>query len=134
MARYIDKEALLKWLERVDGCIADGTVEAPTLYKQIITDIKNFGVSDVAPESEVERLQNILDSYALQYGTVMDKHIVIERARAEEAKQVLSDLKKQVHDKATYPHNSGIDPYMSLKVFDAILNNIIKKYSEGKNE
>ena len=90
--------------------------------------------ADVVPKSEVERLQNILDSYALQYGTVMDKHIVIERARAEEAKQVLSDLKKQVHDKATYPHNSGIDPYMSLKMFDAILNNIIKKYSEVYHE
>lgn len=44
---YIEKEALIEWLELVDGCIADGTVEAPTLYKQIITDIKNFGAADV---------------------------------------------------------------------------------------
>ena len=47
MSRYIDKAELLEWLEKVDGCIADGTVEAPTLYKQIITDIKNFGAADV---------------------------------------------------------------------------------------
>lgn len=47
MSRYIDKEALLEWLEKVDGCIADGTVEAPTLYRQMITDIKNFGTEDV---------------------------------------------------------------------------------------
>ena len=43
MAEYIDKEQLVDWLERVCGCCADGTVEAPTLYKQMITDIKNFG-------------------------------------------------------------------------------------------
>ena len=47
MSRYIDKEALLEWLEKVDGCIADRTVEAPTLYRQMITDIKNFGTEDV---------------------------------------------------------------------------------------
>ena len=43
MAEYINKEQLIDWLERVCGCCADGTVEAPTLYKQMITDIKNFG-------------------------------------------------------------------------------------------
>ena len=43
MAEYIDKEHLVDWLERVCGVCADGTVEAPTLYKQMITDIKNFG-------------------------------------------------------------------------------------------
>ena len=47
MSRYIDKVDLLEWLERVDGCIADGTVEAPTLYKQMITDINNFATADV---------------------------------------------------------------------------------------
>lgn len=42
MSRYIDREALLEWIEAVDGCLADGTVEAPTLYAQIITDIQQF--------------------------------------------------------------------------------------------
>ena len=133
MARYIDADELIEFITK--------GLNNPDITKafgydaiEILAEIEYAPKADVVPESEVERLQNILDSYALQYGTVMDKHVIIERARAEEAKQVLSDLKKQVHDKATYPHNSGIDPYMSLKVFDAILNNIIKKYSEGKNE
>ena len=44
---YTEKEELVDWLNNVDGIIADGTVEAPTLYKQIITDIKNFPAADV---------------------------------------------------------------------------------------
>lgn len=47
MSRYIDREALLEWIEAVDGCLADGTVEAPTLYAQMITDIKQFPTADV---------------------------------------------------------------------------------------
>lgn len=47
MSRCIDREALLEWIEAVDGCLADGTVEAPTLYAQMITDIKQFPTADV---------------------------------------------------------------------------------------
>ena len=46
---YIELESLIDWLNYVDGIIADGTVEAPTLYKQILTDIKNFPTADVEP-------------------------------------------------------------------------------------
>ena len=52
--------------------------------------------------------------------------------QSEVAQDALLDLKRQIHDKAVYPHLSGISPYISLKVFDAILNNTIKKYSEDK--
>lgn len=48
MPEYIEREALINWLDRVDGIIADGTVEAPALYKQIVTDIKQFQTADVA--------------------------------------------------------------------------------------
>lgn len=52
---YIEKESLLEWLEQVDGCIADGTVEAPTLYKQMITDIKQF------PNAEVVEVDGLIE-------------------------------------------------------------------------
>lgn len=38
----INKRELIEYLNKVDGIIADGTVEAPTLYKQIISDIEQF--------------------------------------------------------------------------------------------
>ena len=47
---------------------------------------------------------------------------VVPRAEIE---HILSDLKKEIHDKAVYPNNSGIDPYISLKVFDAVINKLI---------
>ena len=105
--------------------------------------------ADVVPRSELAietfQLAAEIDGLKDKYNKLMFENIKLqalienipklsEAALKGFASEVLSDLKKQVHDKATYPHNSGIDPYMSLKVFDAILNNIIKKYSEGKNE
>ena len=63
---YIEKEALIEWLELVDGCIADGTVEAPTLYKQIITDIKNFGAADVVEVGHGRWIKQKPDPEAMQ--------------------------------------------------------------------
>lgn len=42
MEEWINKDELVKWLELVDGCIADGTVTPQTLYAQIMRDIKQF--------------------------------------------------------------------------------------------
>ncbi len=44
----------------------------------------------------------------------------------------LLDLKRQVHDKAVYPYGHGIRSYITLREFDAILNNVLMKYSEEK--
>ena len=56
-------------------------------------------LADVVPKSEVEalekeveRLQNIINSYALQYGTVTDQHEVIEKAQTEAAREIFADL------------------------------------------
>lgn len=57
MSEYIERGALVAWLDEVDGIIADGTVEAPTLYKQVITDIKQFPTTDVV---EVTRCKNCI--------------------------------------------------------------------------
>ena len=42
---------------------------------------------------EVERLTNILNSYALQYGTVKDQHEVIDKAKAEAVKEFAESIK-----------------------------------------
>jgi hypothetical protein len=38
---------------------------------------------------------------------------------------ILSDFKKEIHDKAVYPNCHGVEPYISLKVFDAVINKLI---------
>lgn len=45
--------------------------------------------------------------------------------KSEVAKEVLLELKKQVHDKAVYINSQDIPNYINLKVFDAILQNYI---------
>lgn len=39
----------------------------------------------------------------------------------------LSDVKRQIHEKAIYPHGAGIKPYISLNEIDAILVREIEK-------
>jgi hypothetical protein len=46
--------------------------------------------------------------------------------------KALLELKKQVHDHAVYTNSQDIPNYINLKVFDAILNNQIKRYAEGE--
>ena len=45
--------------------------------------------------------------------------------KKEVAKEILSDLKKAVHNKAVYTNSQDIPNYIQLKVFDAILQNYI---------
>lgn len=44
-------------------------------------------------KSEIERLQRILDSYALQYGTAVDKDRLLKQAKSEAIKEFLEILK-----------------------------------------
>lgn len=48
-----------------------------------------------------------------------------ERPMFENTRNILHHLKRQIHDKAVYPHNAGIDAYITLKAFDAILQNYL---------
>lgn len=62
-------------------------------------------------ENKVELTEKILDAdFCVRSITVPD---------------ILYRLKTEIHNKAVYPHNSGIDPYISVKVLDAIIQRII---------
>ena len=45
-------------------------------------------------------------------------------------KDILLDLKREIHEKAIYPLGRDINSFVNLKVFDAVLNNIISKYTK----
>lgn len=47
-------------------------------------------------------------------------------------RDALSDLKREIHSKAIYPDSMGALPFIHVKTFDAILQNHINKYSEGR--
>jgi hypothetical protein len=65
----------------------------------IIKGLENAPTEDAVPRSEVdkadqeiERLKRILNSYALQYGTVTDKQKVIGKAKQEVASEIFEEL------------------------------------------
>ena len=51
-----------------------------------------------------------------------------EKPMFENTRNILHHLKRQIHDKAVYPHSAGIDAYITLKAFDLVLNNFMKNY------
>lgn len=48
--------------------------------------------------------------------------------KSEVARDILSDLKKAVHNKAVYSNYRDVESYVNLKVFDAVLNDFIRRY------
>lgn len=58
--------------------------------------------ADFVPKSEVERLEHILDCYALQYGTVTEQREVIDKAKAEVAREIFEEIEKIDEDIASF--------------------------------
>ena len=73
------------------------------------------------------------DTYAymgVKYDTEKCEHFILSAdvaPKSEVARELLSDLKKTVHDKAVYSYSKEMYPYINLKVFDAILQDYINK-------
>ena len=57
-----------------------------------------------------------------------------EGKASKEIRDVLYSLKRDVHENAVYPYSQEISSYITLKVFDATLQNYIKKYAGDKND
>lgn len=51
-----------------------------------------------------------------------------------EPTKALLDLKREIHDKAIYPHGRDTYAFINLKTFDAILQMHINKYAEEDNK
>jgi hypothetical protein len=81
-------------------------------------------------DAEIERLKQIINSYALQYGTVTDQQKVIDKAKAE----VIEEIEERI---ATHAFTSKSEGY-SDGAFDTIawvdskLDELKKKYTEGE--
>ena len=94
--------------------------------------------TDVVPKSEVEelekeveRLTNILNSYALQYGTVVDKQKVIDKAKVEVAREIFEEIEHKLS--FYFPATSFVNaPNTMHKSLVAMLAELKKKYAEDK--
>ena len=138
MARYIDADKTLEFIKETNANYhwLLSQYSASWIYDFI----ESRPAADVVPkseveklENEVERLTNILNSYALQYGTVIDKHIVIERARDEVAREIFEEIEKLtfsfgygVRNDHTVAHTRTVD--------DDLLAKLKKKYTGVTDE
>ena len=58
-----------------------------------------------------------------------------DNIKSKLAEDLLSEIKKEAHNKAVHPCGCKIDPYISLKVLDGIIQKYINKYyEEGKRD
>ena len=132
MARYIDADKLIAHLQdEIRGCeppfgsrangksIAYGTKLG---LKSAISFVETLSTEDVAPKSELERLENVLNYYALQYGTVKDQQRVIDKAKSEVAREIFEEIENFIPR-----FKVGYFSYMSLT--DGIAK-LKKKYTE----
>jgi hypothetical protein len=55
----------------------------------------------------------------------------VDVAPKSEVIKTLSDIKRQIHEKAIYPHNAGIKPYISVREVDAIIEKEISHVKGG---
>lgn len=79
----------------------------------------------LVPNSAVAKLWEILDEYENKVELteqILDAGFCL---RSITIPQLLYSLKAEIHNKATYPHDKGIDPYISVKVLDAIIQRIV---------
>ena len=122
MDEYIKREDVIKHLR--GACIAKYPLSFSYGIFASADEIRKLLPADVVPKSEydavvsavdnstkeflklhddyqdaihmVERLKNILDSYAFQYGTVTDKQAIINHERAEVAKEIFEEVEVEI--------------------------------------
>lgn len=103
MARYMDADKLIEMLNRQIECEWN-TIAAPGTWADAFQDFSDL--VEQTPTADVV-------------------------LKSEIAREILSDLKRQIHDKAIYPGARDAYSFVNIKVFDAVLNNVLIKYTEG---
>ena len=107
-----------QWLEDNPDVISQG--EAYKWYHEYHR-IKDELEREKMYHRETERLA---DKYCAELQVAKS---AVEKPMFENTNLILHALKRQIHEKAVRPHNAGIDAYIGLKVFDAILQGYLNK-------
>lgn len=95
-----------------------------------------ISTADVVPKSEVERLEHILNSYALQYGTVTEQQEVIDKTKEEVAWEIFAEIDNILY-RFAYPSLTAIGTINVINAEGYHLRTrdyaeLKKKYTENK--
>lgn len=100
-------------------------------------------------EGEIERLKRICHSYALQYGTVKDQQAVIDKAKADVAREIFEEIDKSIdkdieqYEKWKFTASLEFDKeryrwcdyqLTNLKDYKQRLAELKKKYTEASDD
>jgi hypothetical protein len=105
MERYIDADKLLADISRLRK------TEEKSISAQIALDAVECLILNTSLEKTGEWEKSELD---------------------KKQQDMLHHLKRDLHEKAIYPHGKGIDSYILLKVVDAIINNYLRELEEKR--
>ena len=84
MDEYIKREELIESILNGSGTSTQKMFAECCVYA--------VPTAEVVPREEVDRLRHILNSYALQYGTVKDQQAVIDRIKQENAMEIFEEI------------------------------------------
>ena len=124
MARYYESKSLIDFVKNNTPHI-----NGETTMQCVVRAIQNAPAADVVPESEVERLKSICNSYALQYGTVRDQQKVIDEAKREVAREIFEEISKASVDWGCYCVTLSKGAFLAEDV-NRTLTELKKKYTE----
>ena len=128
MARYYEETALIEFVKQYTP-----TINGETTMECVERAIREAPTADVAPKTEVDELRAEIEKLTINmnaYGLAAKR---LAEEKTEVAKELLSDLKKAVHDKAVYSYTKEMYPYINLKVFDAVIADYLKRLEEKNN-
>lgn len=129
MTRYVDiDKAIPMMIQACVDIVGHGITQVDA--GNIATLLEDASVDNVVPS-----VDEILPASALFTLAQMEerRQMLMLKHDAELTLNLLSELKKEAHNKAVHPCGCKIDPYISLKVLDGIIQKYINEYyEEGK--
>ena len=117
MTRYIDADMFIERIE-ASPAFPNMGMDGEFLREVVINLINNAPASDVIEVNDDHHKQ--VACYTLGC-----------READKIRLQILRRLRREIHDKAVFPYARGIDPFISIKVVDAIIGNYLREL-EGK--
>ena len=97
----MEREQIIKALE---CCEKDDCDNCPNDIKNCIENLAVLALSLIREQDKrIEELENICDSYALQYGTATDKEVFLKQERAATVRKMQSEIEARCIAKGIYP-------------------------------
>jgi hypothetical protein len=98
---------------------------------KLLADISRFRKID---EKSISAQIALYEVERVILNTSLEKTGAWEKSELDKKQQdMLHHLKRDLHEKAVYSRNKGIDSYIPLKVVDAIINNYLRDLEEKKH-